>query len=176
MAVRKFALENGYTVEQAKGLFKVRAQQREDALAKSALWNEDLKREWGTATEERKALAIVAAEKMGAPTQLVEAARTGNLEPSAMKWLYSVAKAVGSEGNSLSREPAAQRQPSMTPAEAEAQISELQKNPAWRNEGDPRHNQLIMKMVELVEIANTGKQVGDGVGHIVGLSGVTIGR
>ena len=61
----------------------------------------------------------------------------------------------------------------MTPQEAEAQIAELQKNPEWRTEGSARHQQLVMKMVELVEIANAGKPVGDGLGHIVGLTGVT---
>lgn len=177
MSIKKFALENGYTVEQAKGLYKVRAQQHEDKLAARARHKESLKTEWGQTTEERTALAVATAEKMGAPKELVEAARSGDLDAGQMKWLYNVAKSLGTgDGNSMGREPAAPRAPSMTPSEAESQIAELQKSPAWRNEGDPRHQQLIHKMVELVEIANAGKPVGDGVGHVMTMTGIAPDR
>ena len=168
MAVRKYALETGLTVSQAQKVFKQRAEANEAALARQATANEELKREWGTATEERKALAVVNAEKMGAPAALIEAVRTGNADASTVKWLYNVARSVGSEGNNFGREPGVTRTPSMTPQEAEAQIAELQKDPAWRNESDANHRAKVMRMVQLVEIANAGKPVGDGLGMVVG--------
>jgi hypothetical protein len=168
MQVRKFAVENGLTVEQAKGVFKQRAETNDSALARQAAANAELQKEWGTAREERVALAVVNAETMGAPAAWVEADKTGNADANTVKWLYNIARSVGSEGNSFGREPGVTRTPTLTPQEAEAQIAELQKDPAWRNEGDPSHRSKVMRMVQLVEIANAGKPVGDGLGMVVG--------
>lgn len=172
--VRALAKELGLTRKQAEKVFARRAAELDDLSARIAKARVDLKAEWGTAVDERSALAIAAAEKMGAPAELIKNAKAGNLDAPAMKWLYSVAKALGpGEGNVMAREPAASTTPSMTPDEAEAQISELQKNPAWRNENDPRHWTLVQKMVKLVEIANLGKEVGEGsaTGHVIGMPG-----
>jgi hypothetical protein len=154
--VRAFAKENGLTKAQAEKVFRKQAETEEARATVISKAQAEIRAEWGAATDERRALAAEFAEKMGF-TGISKALKDGLLDKSTTLGFYKLAKSVGSEGNAMSREIGAPPSGAMTPAEAEMQIAELQKNEAWKNGNHPNHWNMVLKMRDLVGAAAAGR-------------------
>ena len=113
-------------------------------------WN-GLIKEWGLATDERLKKAADVATKLGAPDQLIESMKNKTLDPDLVKFMYSVAEAVGKpEGVNSTDTPTGPT--GLTPAEAQAKIDEI-----YANKDHPFHRgdaAALKRMLELVAAAN----------------------
>jgi hypothetical protein len=110
-----------------------------------------LKKELGDAFDERLLAAAAAVKKMGGSDAEVDAIRTGNVPPHVARQWIAVAKSIGAEGSEFGREGGGGTR--MTPAEAQAQIAELYKNPALTEKNHPENKRLAEKLVNLHRIA-----------------------
>ena len=154
--VRAFAKENGLTKAQAQKVFQKQAATEELRQSTINKAREEIRSEWGSATDERRALAAEFADKMGF-TGIGKALKEGILDKSTTLGFYKLAKSIGSEGNTMVRENQGPPSGAMTPAEAEMQIAELQKNEAWKNGNHPNHWNMVLKMRDLVGAAASGR-------------------
>jgi hypothetical protein len=147
-AARKQALDAGLTKKQFTALATAAAQEASKA-AQSALKNE-----WGAAYDERVQQVAAAASKLGMSEAQVAAILKGSAPPDQMRFLHSVAQAVGVNPKEIRQEGGAGG--TMTPANAQLAISEIMNNrahPYW-NARDVGHNAAIQKMLKLQELSN----------------------
>lgn len=97
------------------------------AVIKSAQAEQSvLKGEWGGAYEERKLLALAAAEKTNAPQSLKDAIKNGTADAATMRWAYGLAQSVGASPRELGDQGGGARGTGLTPAEALSQLSEIE--------------------------------------------------
>lgn len=118
---------------------------------------QQLKGEWGDALEQRQNQIGQYLEQTEAPQSLRDAVKNGKADPATMKWLHSMVKASGKEG----QEGTDQGGPDgntgrVTPDEARAEIQEILNNPDYFNAGSPRQKVLMQRMQELQKFANAG--------------------
>lgn len=113
-----------------------------------------IKKELGTAFDERMGAAALAAKQCGLDEAFVTALRTGAVSKAqALGWI-KVAQAMGTEGANLGggNEGGA---PKMTVSEAKSQIAELRKRPELTAPGMTAEKKRLMdRLVSLTAIAN----------------------
>lgn len=163
-ALQKIAHEAGLTKAQFSKVMEAALQLDVEANNAHA---ENLKAEaqalhskWGMAFDENKATSIAVAKHTGAPDRLIAAIEADEAGTETMEWLLKMASYVKGEGDNLSilEGEGNNGNGKMTPAEARAQISDIQANsahPYW-NQLDPAHGDALKKMVELQEMAKAG--------------------
>ena len=122
-------------------------------LAEVKQGRDALAQEWGYAFQTKEQTAQALLEKTGAPSQLIEAAKKGQLNADTLRWVDQLATSIGREGLDLVNH--GQGGGRMTPAEAKAQISEIMNNRshAYWNASDPMHEQAKKDIVDLHRIA-----------------------
>ena len=132
----------------------------EDAKQQSILAQENaeqgaqaLKDEWGLAADDNIKLAAQFADKAGAPDEVKQMMAN----PEVMKWMHSLASKMGEGAELAGQENSPQA--AMTPAEAQAQLDEIDRNPEhpYRNPAHPSHAQwagVEGRYVKLMRYAN----------------------
>jgi hypothetical protein len=114
-----------------------------------------LKNEWGLAYDDNMASALRVAEATHAPEGLIAAMKAGELGPETAKWLHGMAAAFKGEGSQFGDDNGGGNA-KMTPAEAQAKISEIMDNkqhPYW-NPSNPGNKAALERMIELQKFAH----------------------
>jgi hypothetical protein len=148
--LRAAAVEAGWTKAQfQKAAAKAIAYAQKTATDTEAD-SKALRGEWGAAFDQKLAGAADAAAKAKAPEAVVKAIREGKLPSGQLKIWAGLAEALGTETTVIGKQEGGASGGALTPAEAAAQISEIQRNPLYtdRNGGAGREK-LIARMVEL---------------------------
>lgn len=157
-AFQEIAHKHGLNAEQFKGVLgevlaadQAAYQQQMDGHNQAM---DGLKQEWGAAFDDRNGRAVKMLEATGAPADIVQMAKDGMVGANTLKWMYDLSTKFGGEGAPAVQDQGASGR--MTPAEAEAQISEIMNNrqhPYWDSH-HPEHQSAIKKMLELGKFAN----------------------
>lgn len=117
--------------------------------------------EWGpVAYEPNLKLAIVGAEKTGAPDGIVGALKSGNPPYGLTKWLHQVATTLGDgEGNPLVTDTGTGQV--LTPLDAKEQMSEMRRNAdhPLNNPSYPGHGAALKKFSDLALLAHPEARV-----------------
>lgn len=114
-----------------------------------------LKQEWGIVYEDNLQLVDAVMKGTGAPKHMLELAADGKLDPEATKWLYNIAKQLGTEGINFQKDESTTR---LAPAEALARANEIMndtKGPYW-DSAHPDHKRTIQQVVDLRRAAAAG--------------------
>lgn len=106
-----------------------------------------LYKEWGQATDERKALIRGWMDKTEAPEELRELFEDGNMDASTMKWLHTVASSFKDTVKPLDKDDKT-RDEAITPGEATEKINEILNNPAYFDTADPLNKVLRERMLK----------------------------
>jgi hypothetical protein len=153
--LRALAAKTGLTKGQFAELAKTMAAANTEASKKHREAHEALDKEWGAAKDDRLKAAAAVAHKLG----MSEAAVKGILERTApaeqLKFLHSVAQAVGTDPKELNRQRDGGAV-AMTPGDARAALNEIMANRshAYWNAGDLRHGDAVKRVLELQGYAN----------------------
>ncbi len=154
--LRATALEAGLTQKQFEKLASsaVSTLQKQTQAHKED--NESLRKEWGQAYEAKLLDAAAAANKVGAPKEVVAQIMTGQMNSTQLKLWDSFSKAMGRpEGSDIAKQGASNNS-RMTPAEANLQLAEIMANPAYHDRSAPNHKLLVDKYVELMKLVHPG--------------------
>jgi hypothetical protein len=155
---RAQAAELGLTKKQAEAALKKQFEAYSQMNVTIENSKSELKKDWGTALEERTRLAAVAAEKMGFPPAALDIIKSGKGSATEMKAFYNMAKALGMDkpGNEMSQQGPGSNAAAMTPLEANERIAEIQKRPEyWKPNINPTLTKhLQAEMLRLQGIAN----------------------
>lgn len=152
-ALRVEAAEEGLTKRQ----FEARAKKAAEAIDKVTQARREnqavLKRELGSAYDERIAGAAAAAEKLGFPAGLVSDIRAGHVDAKTFAALSAIAKGFGEKGELGNQGGGSNGR--LTPVEAEQRMAEIRARPEYfdasMNPG--LHKQLRAKMDEYAAMA-----------------------
>ncbi len=147
----------GLTLKQFQALAKQTADAKAQAKAASEKEHAALKQEWGYAHADRVLAAAAAARKMGMPDTVVAAIAAGAVPAAELKLFYDISKVAGVDAKEITTERQGGPQP-LTPAEAQAQMAELQADPDyWDDRKNPaRHKYLTEKMLKLTQMSIRG--------------------
>jgi hypothetical protein len=148
--LRGYAAKLGMTKKQYATFAKQVVEERAEKARANSKAVQDLKKELGPAFDERLTAAAAAAQKLGYSAEKVEAIRKGLVSVEDAKAWINVAKSLGTEGAELNRDGGGSQR--MTPEEARAQIEELYRNPILNDRSNPRHADLMQKLVQLTAI------------------------
>lgn len=110
-----------------------------------------LAQEWGVKYDANISAAAKIAELTGAPSSLLEAVKNKEAGPETMKWLLELSQAIGGEGSAFNDQQGGGNASGMTPAEADAKISEImnnKKHPYWDSH-HPEHGKALQNMIKL---------------------------
>jgi hypothetical protein len=152
--LRALASQAGLTQAQ----FAVLAQQAQatstaQQKALEAGWGA-LRTEWGMAFNEKVAEVAAVAKKLGVPDEVIAALGQGKWDPQQVKIWANVAKAVGTAPNEIAGQQGGAGSTTLTPAEANARISELMQNKAFFDESHPSNKMLREKFMEYLKLAD----------------------
>lgn len=114
----------------------------------------ELRGEWATAFDERVEAGKTVAEKLGAPPELIEALSQGTANAQTQRFLWNVAKAIGTEPANLPTREGVQG--GIDRGEALSQAQEILEKMITIPPGDPQYEHLMAKRLKLMEIAGGG--------------------
>lgn len=149
--LRAYAHDLGMTKKQYLAFAKRVIEERSAVVNHNSEQVKALKKELGSAFEERLTAAAAAAQKLGYGEERVEAIRTGRVSVEDAKAWINVAKTLGTEGSHLVNDGGGGGK--VTREEALTQIEELYRNPAMNDRSNPRHADLLKRLTELTAIA-----------------------
>ena len=149
------AFENNLTQTQFTNLVNDQLKVIQDSEAASNADVEQnraiLQQEWGAAHDERiNDITAFLENDKGAPEALLEAVREGYVDAGYAKWLHGLVERV-SEPGELNRQE--RGEPTLTPAEARAQLNEVNNRVIGMPPTDPEFEHLSKKRLELAELA-----------------------
>tara|TARA_Y100000034_G_scaffold123003_1_gene169207 strand:- start:13954 stop:14970 length:1017 start_codon:yes stop_codon:yes gene_type:complete len=154
------AHKHGLTKDQFKGMVNdvlaADATQQAAMAQETADSRKTLEAEWGATFSDRESQAIAMMERTGAPEILVNMAKEKAIGGETLAWFHKLAESVtgGEGGPQIGQDQGGSGK--MTPAEAQAQISEIMNNrqhPYW-DMHHPEHQQAIQKMLKLSAYAD----------------------
>ncbi len=153
--MRAIAETAGLTKGQFDSLVKKAAEARTVESQKFKDAQEALAKEWGAAHGERVKAAAAAAKRLGMTDAAVQAILDGKAPAEQVKFMHSVATALGTNPKELERQKDG-TPGKFTPAEANAAIAEIMTNRehAYWNGNHPGHRAAVQRMVELQSQAN----------------------
>lgn len=157
-ALRKIAHEQGLNKDQFKNMLnsvlELDAQQYKAHMDAVTAEQDAIKKEWGSAYDERSTQVIRMLELTQAPEGVVEMAKNGQLGADTLKWMYSVSKNFKGEGTNLVSDQG--NSGALTPAEAQQRISEIYANKEhpYFVADHPEHKDALQKMIKLQKAAN----------------------
>jgi hypothetical protein len=149
----KIAHENGLTDKQFKGILgKVLEEQWAEADSNAAAQAEEivkLKGEWGTAYDQNMSRVKNFLRLTDAPEGIVDLFAENAMSPTEIRWIHSLAEQMKSAPELAELQTA--QILTITPAEAREKIEEIMGNRehAYWNPNDPRHEDAKRKVVEL---------------------------
>lgn len=151
--LREVAHKHRLTKDQFQGVVSeilgADAQSYQAAVEAQQQGHAALKSKWGEAYEQRMSNVNNLLQQTGAPESLAKAVAEGNIDASALEWIYNMSDRVSQdEGSNLSRD---QGNGKLTPHEAESQMSEILNNkhhPYW-DAGHPDHKRAVDLMTKL---------------------------
>lgn len=154
--LRLMAKNAGLTKKQFEKLAGMTAEGRQKVSDDLKADSDKLKAEWGQAYDAKLSAAASMAAKVKAPAHIVDAIKLGRLHSNQLKLWDDITKAFGTEPNALKMQNGSQAGV-MTPAEAEAQIVEIQNraDQAYWKTDHPEHERLVKKIVELGKFIST---------------------
>jgi hypothetical protein len=153
--LRSYAHKLGFTKKQYATFAAEAVKERASLVALQSEARAALKKELGDAFDDRLTAAAVAAKKLGASEEMVNALKSGNVPAEQAKLWIGVAKSMGTEGGEF-RQQEGGGSGKMTPDEAKTQIEEMYRNPAIHQKDHPDRVRLEQKLVKLHEIAYPG--------------------
>lgn len=156
-SLRDAAVEGGMTQKQFEALAKKTVAGAQNTAAEVKKGLDALKTEWGAAWQTKLQAAAALAQSAGISEGTVAAILGGRLPASQLKTWDYLATAVGSEGG-LPGPGLGGGGPKngLTRSEAELQVAEIQKNPAYFNAKLEGHDRLVGKMNELQAMLHPG--------------------
>lgn len=106
--------------------------------------------EWGAAFDQNSNQAIALLEATGAPKEIIDLAKGGNIDGDSLRWFHALSQKIsgGTTPNAVSDNGHTQV---MTPSEASAQLDEIMSNtegPYW-NENHPKYKETQAKAMSL---------------------------
>jgi len=125
-----------------------------------------LRQEWGAAFEQKSADAMQSAKDTSAPDYMIEAIESGTMPAVGLKWLAGINDQLGGESGDVNNQGKGNREPVMTPAEAEEQISELLTRIHNNKTPPAERKRLQTRLTETLLFAKPelrGKKVGGGM-------------
>lgn len=157
-AIQKIAFDNGLSSDQFKAMVDHDiASTKQFVDSNKAAVDADkakLKQQWGDAYERNTKLVADMAQATGAPEEIVQMARTGDLGADVSNWLYQLSAQISTKEGSSFRDNSGSS--TMTPSEAQARIGEIMNNrnhPYWQA-SHPDHKAAIKTMIELTGYAD----------------------
>ena len=143
----------GLTKKQAAEALKQQFTQYSELNTRVVKSQEELKKEWGAALEERTTLVAKTMEQLGFPAEAIAVVKSGKASAGEMKAFYAVAKGMGNDrpANENSQSGTSTGPVKMTPLEIRTRIGEIMKNPAYfQGHKDPTmHEHLTKEVVRL---------------------------
>ena len=146
------AKELGLSKKQAEAVLKTELQQRTSTLQAVKDNLVAIEKEWGAATKDRLENIAKVAERFGYDADWIKGIREGKVPLNALTPFQKMVDALGKEGSELGKNQGKVAGP-VTPAEAERQIAELSRNPAFLNAKDPMHSHLQKEFLRLVALS-----------------------
>jgi hypothetical protein len=155
--LKKYAKEAGLTKAQfTKFASLIGGQEQQAGSATSTARDEqrnEVRTSWGEALSERENLIRGWLEKSEAPTDMVEGFNDKNLSLDTMNWLLSVAGQFKGTVTPI-HEDGQGREPIMDPASARERIQEILKHPAYFDNANPLHKDMVNEMLKAQRLAN----------------------
>jgi len=154
--LRRYAQQAGMTPVQFEIFSKQIAEQERNADSESQREMEEqrkqLRLDWGETLESRENLIRGWLNKSEAPESMRELLDNRSLPLDTMNWLLSVAEQFKGDVSPVSKD--APQEPELDPTSAREEISKILNDPAYFNAADPRHKDLVNKMVKMQRLAN----------------------
>ena len=163
---REIAHKHGLTANQFKGVMK---DVIEADIVSAQAGNEDtaanmtaIKEKFGHAFSDNMGKINTLLTKTGAPTDLVEAVKSGMVGLETVTWMYNMGKQMGGEGfNFDDVDDTTTREHKMTPEEAQGAIDEINNNKDhayWKGTGEEK-KRATDRMIQLMKFANPNASV-----------------
>jgi hypothetical protein len=152
--LRELSLNANLTNKQFESIVQSVAGLDEAALASTTAAQAEsrgkVETEWGAAFDQNSNQAIALLEATGAPKEIVDLAKSGNIDGDSLRWFHALSQKIsgGTAPNAVGDDGHAQV---MTPSEAESQLHEMMSNkesPYW-NTSDRRHKEFQDKAMAL---------------------------
>ena len=150
-AFRERAQALGLSKKQADVALKAELEARTKAATAVKENLAAVEKEWGAGTKERLDKIATVAERFGFDKEWVQGVRDGKVPLNALNPFYKMMSAIGAEGGELGKNNSSTSS-KPTPEEAERQLAELSKNPAFLNPKDPTHQHLQKEFMRLVAL------------------------
>ena len=112
----------------------------------------NLSAEWGVTYEKRVEGVTKFAELTGAPADLVELLKSGQIGSAALKWFHSLSTNLSGESNELRLQPNEENLGN-APGEAKLQAAEILKRLSKMQPSDPEYQPLMKKRMALMSEA-----------------------
>ena len=116
----------------------------------------ELRVEWGAATDQKIARATNIAEQLEAPERLLAAMKAGDVDAQTIRWFDNIAAKFSGEGTSLVLDKGGVN--ADTPAELRERVDEITNKMLKMNVGDPQYQPLLQKRLKYLEILNPEKK------------------
>lgn len=157
--IKEMALNANLTNKQFQDLMSQVAQFDAQAMEQQVNAQKEsrdaLQKEWGAAFDRNQSRALNALEASGAPDNLIELVKAGNVDGESLKWFYALSnKLGGGEGSNATEDKGGNLV--MTPAEAQAQLAEVMNNPIYMDTAHPRHKEFQDKAMTLRRLRSAG--------------------
>ena len=150
-AFRERATSLGLSKKQADAVLKAELQQRTNAANAIKENLASIEKDWGAGTKERLEKIATVAERFGFDKEWIAGVRDGKVPLNALNPFFKMMNAIGAEGGELGKNNGfTSSKP--TPEEAERQLAELSKNPAFLNPKDPTHAHLQKEFMRLTAL------------------------
>ena len=148
---RERAASLGLSKKQAEAALKAELQAKQQ-VEQSVVQNmQSIEKEWGAAAKDKLEKAATVAEKFGYDKDWIAGIKAGKVPLSALNPFLKMVDAIGGEGTQLGSN-SSQKSGAVTPAEAERQLAELSKNPAFLNPRDPTFKHLQTEFLRLTAL------------------------
>lgn len=148
--LKGLAHKYGMSQRNFSGFMQEALQADADSLAAQATARQEglaeLKGEWGETFDSRRSMAVTLAEKTNAPEALMQALQDGEAGADVIRWLHTLADAVGSEANEIHKQQGG-ADDLVDAQEARMRAQEIREKLATMNEGHPDYQTLINKMI-----------------------------
>lgn len=115
---------------------------------------EKLQLDWGAALDTKFKTALDLAQQTNAPQSLRDGIANRSLDADTMKWLDGMAAALSGKGPQMQFQ-GQQSSTAMTPAEANAQITEIMDRKEYWDPSSPVQQDLVDKVIKLQKIAQS---------------------
>ena len=159
-AFQERAKSLGLSKKQAEAALKAELQAKQQAEQGVTENKAAIEKEWGAAAKDRVERVATVAEKFGFDKDWIAGVREGRVPLSALNPFFKMVEAIGGEGNNLGKN-SNEKTSVATPDEAERQITELTKNPAFMNPKDPAFKHLQAEFLRLTALAAGHSKVPD---------------